>query len=182
MKWSFGAAVGVAAVMAFAGPARAAVDAFLQLDGVKGESQDANHKDQIELTSWSMGASGGGMGAASSGRAAGRANVSEIQITKAHDTASPLLMQAAVTGRHFKNATLYVRKAGAAQPYLEYKLSDVIVSGYQTSSGGDRPTESMSLNFTKIEMLDHPQTADTAVTRTGMVPSASRLPPPGRPN
>lgn len=178
MRWSLGVAAGMAAIMAFAGPARAAVDAFLQIDGVPGDSQDASHKGQIELTSWSTGARGGGM-QMGSGRATDRASVSEIHVTKPQDKASPLLMQAAATGRHFKTATLYVLKAG--QPYLKYKLSDVLVSGYQLSSGGDRPTESLSLNFAKLEVVYEPPTEGRGATRTGMVPNAMRLPPPGHP-
>ena len=37
-----------------------AVDMFLKIDGIKGESQDKKHKDQIDLMSWSWGASNAG--------------------------------------------------------------------------------------------------------------------------
>ena len=180
MKWSFGAAVGVAAAFAFAAPALAAVNAFLQLDGVKGESQDL--KGAIELASWSYDQAGGGH-TAPTGQAAGHVNAGQIQITKAHDQSSPILMQAAATGRHFKTATLFVRKAGGSQqPYLEYKLTDVLLSHYQMSSGGssggDRPTESLTLNFTKIETVYKPQSQDQG-PRTGVMTPTAHLPPPG---
>jgi type VI secretion system secreted protein Hcp len=53
--------------------------------------------------------------------------------------------------------------------YATYKLSDCMVSGYSVSSGGDRPTESISLNFTKIiyeftEMKSKNEGGDKPVT------------------
>lgn len=178
MKWSFGAVLGIVASLALAGRAVAAVDAFLKIEGVKGESQEK--PGAIELKSWSFGAGrGGSLRQASSGRAGRGPDVSEIQITKLHDQASPKLMEAAATGRRFSEATLTVRKAGGEQPYLVYKLTDVMISHYQMSSGGDRPTESMTLNFGKMELLEQPQTERNGIERAGMVPRASRLPPPG---
>jgi type VI secretion system Hcp family effector len=182
MKWSFGAAAGFVLALGFATPALAAADAFLQIDGVKGESRDAQYPGSIEITSWSY--SGGGTpGGAGSGRSTGHVNLGDIHITKANDSASPVLMQASATGRHYKSATLSLRKAGESQPYLQYKMSDVMISSYSASGhgGGATPSESVTLNFAKLEIVDHAQTHEGAATR-GMIPSASHLPPPGAAN
>jgi type VI secretion system secreted protein Hcp len=103
----------------------------------------------IEIYSWSFGASQAGASHATGG-GAGKSSVHEIQITKSVDKASPKLFQACATGQHFKKVTLSLRKAGGT-PYLTLTLTDVLISSYQQSNGGDRPAESISLNFTKIE-------------------------------
>ena len=104
-----------------------------------------------------------------------------MHITKENDSASAKLMQAATTGRHFSTVTISIRKAGA-QPYLVYKLTDVMISRYQMAGGGDggRNDEGMTLDFDKIEIVDHSQqTQETGVERAGMVPRAAHLPPAG---
>src|SRR5262249_32824123 len=78
----------------------------------------------------------------------GKVTVHDISITKKSDRASPLLFQAAATGRHFPKVTLHVRKAGG-DGYLTYVLEDVLVSSAHASSGGHRPTESVTLSFAR---------------------------------
>lgn len=125
---------------------------FLKLDGVKGESTDKTHKDDIAISSFSIGASaarssGGGAGA-------GKATFSSFTITKTIDKSSPSLFQAAATGKHFSKATVFFAKAkrGKVADYLEYKMSNVFVSSIQDgSSSNGKPTEQVSFNFAKIE-------------------------------
>ncbi len=77
--------------------------------------------------------------------------------------ASPKLFLMCATGEHIKEAILTVRKSGTEAPveYLKVKLTDVVVSSYQTGgSGGDVPMESFSLNFSKIEFEYKPQKPD----------------------
>jgi type VI secretion system secreted protein Hcp len=171
--------------------ASAAVDAFLYIDGVKGESTDARHKDWIEVSDFSFGAGNStSIGSAASGAGVGKAAVHSIRIVKTIDSASPLLRQAGSTGRHFAKATLMMRKAGGEQQaFMTYVLTDVLVSGYSMSSGGDRPQESLTLNFAKMEMSDAgPTSGRAAVMTTALPPPGARqsppstngLPPPGR--
>jgi type VI secretion system secreted protein Hcp len=147
-------------------PAWAAVNAFLHIDGVKGQSKDI--QNAIDLQSFSWGASRGM--SSSTGGQAGAPNVSEIMITKSVDSASPVLMKCAATGCHYPSATLYVRKAGGSQ-LEQYQLSDVMLSHF-SSSGGDRPTESITFNFTKIELKMQPAPGGPMATH-------GVLPPPG---
>ncbi len=106
--------------------------------------------------------SGGGGGT-------GKASFSDLSIMCSVGKASPLLFKACATGEHIKKATLFVRKAGGGQQdYYVITLSDLLVSSIQqgpanTSDG--RPTETFSLNFSKIEWSY--TAADGVVTKTG---------------
>jgi type VI secretion system secreted protein Hcp len=87
-----------------------------------------------------------------SGGGAGKASVSDITITKTVDKASPTLSLACANGKHFPKATITLRKAGKV--YLRYELSNVLISSYQSGGhgGGGVPVDSLSLNFTKIQI------------------------------
>jgi type VI secretion system secreted protein Hcp len=139
----------------------AAVDYFLKFDGIKGESTDAKHKDEIDIESWSWGetrtASGSGRGGA-----AGKVAMQDFQFVMRANRATPALMKACATGQHIKTANLTARKAGKGQQeYLTFKFSDVLISSYQTGGGGDvQPVDQVSLNFAKIEVEYKPQKPD----------------------
>ena len=129
-----------------------AADIFAKIGDIKGESQDAKHKDEIEVLSWSWGvATTAGPGGGGGG--AGKATFQDLALTHSVDRASPSLMQACATGQHIKDATLIQRKAGKEQhEYLTIKMGDIIISSVAPSSSGDRPTESVTLNYAKIEI------------------------------
>ena len=136
-----------------------AVDAFLKME-IKGESVADGHKDEIEVLSWSWGVSQTGTTHRGSGGGAGKANVSDLTITKYVDAASPTVMLACCNGKHFDEVVLTVRKAGEKPlDYLVYTLNEVIITSVQTggSSGSDQVTESMSLNFAKFKASYQPQ-------------------------
>ena len=146
-------------------PALAAADAFMKIEGIAGESKDAGHPGWIEIRSFSFGttnaASAGG-----SGRGPGR-----VSIVKEVDKASPLLKQKCATDQHLPEVTLAMRKAGgdpSASAYLTYVLHDAIVSSCSMSGGGERPQETLSINFTKIE-----QTSQGAPATFGQSPANS---------
>ena len=125
----------------------AAVDAYLEIEGIKGESQDDKHRDWIEISSFSWGTShAANIGSATSGAGAGKVALQDLHFTKTVDKASPVLMLACANGKHFPTVTIEMRKAGGG-PYITYILSDVVISSVQASSGGDNPTESVTLNF-----------------------------------
>lgn len=79
---------------------------------------------------------------------------SSFTITKRIDKASPLLFRAAATGQHYKEATVFFAKAkrGKVTDYLEYKMTNVLISSFQDgSSASGKPSEQISFNFAKIE-------------------------------
>jgi len=140
-----------------------AADCFLKIEGIDGESEDANHKGEIEVLSWSWGASQPASMATGSGGGSGKVNMQDFSFSFRNGKASPKLMLACAKGKHIKSAVFTCRKAGGDQEeYLVFTLSDCIVSSYQTggSGGEDLPIESLTLNFAKVEMQYKPQGSD----------------------
>jgi type VI secretion system secreted protein Hcp len=132
-----------------------ATDIFLELDGIKGESADAKHKEAIDLLAWSWGLSNGGTFHSGSGGGSGKASFQDISFTKYIDKATADLMYACASGKHLKKGTLYVRKAGEKPlEYLTYTLEEILVSSFSSgsSSGEERATENVTLNFAKVKV------------------------------
>jgi type VI secretion system secreted protein Hcp len=131
-----------------------AVDMFLKLDGIKGESKDAKHKDEIHIESFSWGLNQTGAHGAGGGGGAGKVSVHDISVTKFLDKASPELMLACCNGKHIKEGLITVRKAGENPvEYLKIKLSDILISGVQNAGhGSDLLTENLTLNFAKFHV------------------------------
>ncbi len=132
-----------------------AANYFLKLTPViKGESQQEGYVDQIELLSFSFGVSQSGGFAYGSGGGVAACNFQDLSVSFRQSAASPKLMEACASGKHFDDATLTcLRAAGDKQEkYLEVTLTDVVVSSYQTGgSGDDMPIESCSFNFVKVK-------------------------------
>jgi type VI secretion system secreted protein Hcp len=132
-----------------------AVDMFLEIDGIKGESTDAKHKEAIDVLAWSWGTSNSGTFHAGSGGGAGKANFQDLAVTKYVDKSSADLLYACASGKHIAKASLIVRKAGE-QPleYLVYTLEKILVSSVSTggSGGEERLTENLTLNFAKVKV------------------------------
>lgn len=141
-----------------------ASDFFLKIDGIPGESADSKHKGEIELLSYSFGASQTGSFAYGGGGGSGKVQFQDFNFMMKMSKATPKLFLACATGEHIKSAVLTARKAGKQQQeFYTIKFSDVLVSSYQTSGsgGGDEvPTESISFNFTKVETEYKEQKAD----------------------
>jgi type VI secretion system secreted protein Hcp len=132
-----------------------AVDMFIKLKGIPGESADKQHKDEIDVLAWSWGVSQSGTTHQGTGAGAGKANFQDISFTKWVDKSSPVLLMNAAVGKHIPDATLVVRKAGG-QPleYLKIKMENILVSSVSTggSGGEDRLTENVTLNFAKFDL------------------------------
>jgi type VI secretion system secreted protein Hcp len=140
-----------------------AVDMFLKLDGIKGESMDSKHKDEIDVLAWSWGMTQSGNTHMGGGGGAGKVNVQDISFTKRMDAASPNLAARCAQGEHIKEALLTVRKAGTdQQEYIKLTLKDCLVSSISTggSGGQDTLTENISLNFAEYKFEYWPQKKD----------------------
>lgn len=128
---------------------------FLKYGDIKGETTQLTHKDWIEVNSFQFGVGRGissGVGGGSK-REATAPSVSEIVVTKSMDIASPLLLKDAIGGKAVtaKIELTQTDNSGKHVSFQKYILTNTLISGYSLSSGGDRPSESLSLNFTKID-------------------------------
>jgi type VI secretion system secreted protein Hcp len=143
-----------------------AMDMFIKIGALKGESADAKHPGEIDVLAWSWGMSNSGSTHQGSGSGAGKVNVQDISFTKYIDKSTPDLVLAACNGKHFDKATLVVRKAGEKPlEYLTLTMSDVIITSLSTggSGGEDRLTENVTLNFGifKLDYVEQTKTGGT---------------------
>jgi type VI secretion system secreted protein Hcp len=133
-----------------------AVDMFIKIDDVVGESQDAKHEKEIDVLAWSWGMSQSGTFHTGGGGGGGKVSVQDLSFTKYIDKSSSNLMQYCSSGSQYKEAKLTVRKAGGKEPleYLVITMTDVLVSSVSTggSGGEDRLTENVSLNFGAVKV------------------------------
>jgi type VI secretion system secreted protein Hcp len=139
-----------------------AVDMFMKIDALKGESKDKVHKDKIDVLAWSWGGSNSGTAHQGGGAGAGKVNVQDLSFTKWVDSATPELLLAVCNGKHFGEALLTVRKAGENPvEYIKITMTDVLITSLSTggSGGEDRLTENCSLNFAKVKVEYTPQDA-----------------------
>jgi len=145
---------------------------YIKYGAIKGDVTAEGHKGSdgwVEVNSFQYGI---GRGIASStGRSADREStapsVSEIVVTKPMDNSSYAWMEQSLIGEGVVAKVDFCKTdKGKLEVYATYDLEDCMVSGYSVSSGGDRPTESISINFTKITygftgMNDKNEAADT---------------------
>jgi len=128
---------------------------FLKYGDIKGETTQQTHKEWIEINSFQFGVGRGissGVGGGSK-REATAPSVSEITLSKTFDISSPLLFKEAIGGKAVvaKIELTQTDNSGKHVSFQKYILTNTLISGYSVSSGGDRPSESLSLNFTKID-------------------------------
>lgn len=143
-----------------------AFDTFLKLEGpnVEGESTDSVHAKEIEIYSFSWGASNPTtISSYSTGAGGGKVTVSSFNIMKKCDKSSPNLFRTCCKGDHYDKATVIFRKAGGTQvEYLKYTFEMVFVESIQwsgSSGGDDVPTESVSFSYGKVTIEYKPQDA-----------------------
>jgi type VI secretion system secreted protein Hcp len=140
-----------------------AVDMFLKLAAIDGESTDDKHKGSIDILSWSFAANQTGSAASGGGAGSGRVSIQDLTITKKVDKSSPLLFQHCCDGTHITDGKLTVRKAGGeALEYMKVFMEKIYVTGYQTtgSDGQDSLVEQITLSFKKVGIRYTPQLDD----------------------
>ena len=108
---------------------------------------------------------------AASGQASGKRMHKPFVITKEIDKASPLLAKIQKTGELLPAVHLIFAgdlNGDGKQDLYKVTLTDVMISGISISSGGDRPTESISMNFSKIE-YNYKEITDTDLLKKSFV-------------
>ena len=130
-----------------------AVDYFLKLDGIDGESADANHKNEIQIMSWSWGGSQVSSVAGTGGSGAGKADLSDFSIMTYFDKATPKFFKSLGAGTHIKSGTMSAVKSGAdGKPYLKVDFKELFVSSLQISGSSEIPTVSLSFSYNEIKI------------------------------
>ena len=145
--------------------------AYLKLEGIAGDCDDARHREWLVLESFNQNVCG-------PQDREGRTSMSDLAVTRFADRATPFLARATAEGRHFKEALIELCLPEGAKPkFLEIRLTNVRVTNYGIS-GSPRtdtqtPYENLMLGFDKIEWMYFPnafvpgQEKETAVCRTG---------------
>lgn len=134
---------------------QAAVDMFLKIEDIKGESQHPGHEDEIDILAWSWGTSHTSKQKMNRPtRYAKTATNMDMTFTKNMDSSSSELFKACNNGKHFKDVTITVVNPDRTfEPYIHIHFFDVTCISYRVSgSGGDAvPTEEVSFNYSKIQ-------------------------------
>ena len=127
---------------------------YVKYDGIDGEATQSDHKKWLDVGSiqWGVGRAISATSGSTSNREASEPSVSEVTLSKMMDSSSPKLFTEAVTGAVGKKVVIHLVTTGSpGKTYAEYTLTNALVSSYSMSSGGDRPAESLSISFTKLE-------------------------------
>ena len=146
----------------------AEVDYFLKIDGIPGESQDDEHKDEIEVVSWYWSETLNGFDPGSAG-GTGKLKMEDFNLVIPVSRASPELFLACASAKHISQAVLTCRRGdgdGDGPEFLKYTFSDVVILSFQSSgsaASGFSVTNQISLNFTRIEKEYRRQKEDGTV-------------------
>lgn len=135
-----------------------AIDAYLQIEGIKGESADSAHPGWIEATgiNWGVHQPKSATASTGGGHTAERAELSEISFSKLADISSPLLLQTCACGKTIPKAKIELFRAdgtGARVKYFEIELENVLIGMVKPHLGGADSylTENVNLKFSKVK-------------------------------
>jgi type VI secretion system secreted protein Hcp len=149
-----------------------ASDYLLEIEGIKGESKDKQFPGSIHIESFSWGLSNAANVHSGGGGGQGKADISDLSVSKSTDTATTALMAACASGKHIPKAKLHVRKAGDKPlEYYTIVMEDLLITSFtqSCSSGAEIPMESFSLNFAKFSMDYSAQKKDGTGEKAGHV-------------
>jgi type VI secretion system secreted protein Hcp len=145
-----------------------AVDYFLKLEGIDGESVDDKHKNEIQIQSWSWGGSNVSSVAGTGGSGAGKVDLSDFSIMTYFDKATPKFFKSLAAGTHIKTGTMSAVKSGAeGKPYLKVDFQELFVTSLQISASNEIPAVSLSFSYNQIKIDYSTQNEQGNVTSTG---------------
>lgn len=137
-------------------------DIFLRIEGITGESQDANHKGWINVDSFTWGASQPGNMSVGGGGGAGKVQFRDLSVQTSIDRATPAVMRYVASGRHISKVEISVCKAGGSQiEYSRITLEDVLITNVMFSGATQRDLIGMNYQFqaSKVQCQYWEQTA-----------------------
>ena len=146
-----------------------AVDYFLKLGDIQGESVSTNHANEIEVQSWSWGGSQTSTVSATTGSGGGKVSLSELNLMIQFDKSSAPLLKGLTIGTHYPTAQLSAQKSGASggSNYITFALTEVFIASVQLSASGDIPSCSLSLTYKSYTFNYYQQKADGTVSVAG---------------
>jgi type VI secretion system secreted protein Hcp len=137
---------------------------YLKYADVNGSSTAQSHEQWITCDSiqWGGGRAIGTPTGSAKNREASMVSISEVVVSKSQDNSSPELLKRSYVGTDGEDVTIHLTTTSneGVNTIMELKLTNTLVSGFSVSSGGDRPMESVSMNFTKIESTFHNQAVE----------------------
>ncbi|EPN52668.1 hypothetical protein A244_17054 [Pseudomonas syringae pv. actinidiae ICMP 18807] len=143
-------------------------EAYLQIEGVPGETLSEGYENWIELQDFDLSANqtASATSTTSGGATSGRAYMSDMIVRKPVDNATPKLHEACCSGKHFKQVSVHVFRAGEPKvKYLEIKLEEVIISSFTLTGNGNQPgvfpSELIALNYGRIQLIYSKQSRKT---------------------
>ena len=142
-----------------------AVDYFLKLDAVEGESEAAGMETQIHLLSWNWSGHNSGSGGRTGGSGAGKVEMSDVSFAFMMDKAYGTLAQKMANGEHIKEGLITCRRAGGAQEIMyELHMKQIFITSLNISgSAGDEiPVVNGTLNYKAIKQVGKPQSGEGA--------------------
>jgi len=142
-----------------------AVDYHLKLDGIPGEDQTDGFVGQVQILSFSWGASNISSVAGTGGSGAGKVSVSELSIMTFFDKATPAAFKAICLGTHIKTGTLSAVKSGAGgKPYITVDFQELFVSSLQISGANENPSVSMGFTYDQMTLKYYAQNEQGTLT------------------
>jgi type VI secretion system secreted protein Hcp len=136
-----------------------AVDYFLKVDGIPGESADAKHKGEIDVLGFGFGSSNESGSPTGGGGGAGKAVFDDLVVLAPTSKASPLLWLACASGQHLKKAVLTCRRTAVKTQaeFLKVTLTDGMITSYEADAADEeRPLDQVALGYGKIELAYTP--------------------------
>ncbi len=134
-----------------------AIDVYLQIDGIKGESADDKHRDWIECNSvhWGISQPKSATASTGGGHTAERADLQDILFSKLADMSTPILLQTCAAGKTIPKAQFEFMRAdgqGERVKYFEIELENVLIGMIAPGvNAGDILGENVSLKFSKVK-------------------------------
>jgi type VI secretion system secreted protein Hcp len=153
-----------------------AVDFYLKLDGIEGESTRTGAEKQIALHSWSWGGSQTTTVAGTGGSGAGKVSLGDFTVTKHFDKSSPALFKSLCSGTHIKTGVFQAIKAGAGdKPFLKISFEEMFITSLQDAASDEVPIESVSFSYNKIKVEYSTQNEQGILTAVGAVTWDTKL-------
>jgi type VI secretion system secreted protein Hcp len=158
-----------------------ALDVYLQIEGIKGESQDDKHKDWIEVSGvhWGVHQPKSATASTGGGHTAERADMSDISFSKLSDLSSPILLQTCASGKTIARAKFEFFRAdgnGERVKYFEIELVNVLIGMVKPHLGGSELllSEIVNLKFSQVKWNTHSKKLAAAVVGTPLAAGICR--------